>query len=73
MALVVAALLGSGLKNVVIAIGIALIPGYARLMCAQVLTVKENDYVSAARAIGANNRGICCDTLSPTASHPLSC
>ena len=47
MALVIAALLGGGLKNVMFALGIALIPGYARLMCAQVLSVKENDYIVA--------------------------
>lgn len=55
MALVIAALLGGGLKNVMIALGIALIPGYARLMCGQVLSVKENDYIVAERSIGANN------------------
>jgi peptide/nickel transport system permease protein len=55
LALVIAALLGGGLKNVMLALGIALIPGYARLMCAQVLSVKENDYVVAERSLGASN------------------
>jgi peptide/nickel transport system permease protein len=39
MALAIASLLGGGLKNVVIALGFGLIPGYARLMCSQVLVV----------------------------------
>jgi peptide/nickel transport system permease protein len=55
MALVIAALLGGGLKNVMLALGIALIPGYARLMCAQVLSVKENDYITAERSLGTGN------------------
>ena len=55
LALVIAALLGGGLKNVMLALGIALIPGYARLMCGQVLSVRENDYVVAERSLGASN------------------
>jgi peptide/nickel transport system permease protein len=55
LALVIAALLGGGMKNIMIALGIGLIPGYARLMCGQVLSVKENDYIIAARSIGAGN------------------
>ncbi len=58
LAMVVAALLGSGMKNVIIALSVALMPGYARLMCGQVLTVKENDYILAARTIGASNQRI---------------
>jgi peptide/nickel transport system permease protein len=71
MALVVAGILGSGLKNVVIAIGIALIPSYGRLMCAQVLTVKENDYVLAARAAGASNLRIMMRHVVPNCFPPL--
>lgn len=55
LALVIAALLGGGLFNVMMALGVALIPGYARLMCGQVLAVKENDYILAEHAIGANS------------------
>ena len=45
LALLISALLGGGLKNVMIAIGIAMIPGYARLMCGVVISAKEADYV----------------------------
>ena len=54
-ALTIAALLGSGMRNVIIALSVALIPSYARLMCGQVLSVKQNEYIEACRAIGATN------------------
>ncbi len=53
LALVISALLGAGMKNVIIALTVALMPGYCRMMCGQVLTVKQNDYVLAGRSIGA--------------------
>jgi peptide/nickel transport system permease protein len=55
LALVIAALLGGGMRNIIIALSVALMPGYARLMCGQVLSVKQNDYILAARVIGASN------------------
>jgi peptide/nickel transport system permease protein len=54
-ALAIASLLGGGLRNIVIALGVGLIPVYARLMCGQVLSVKENDYVMAAKSIGSTH------------------
>lgn len=54
LALMIAALLGGGLENVIIALAISLTPSYARLMCGQVLVVKESDYILAARSLGAN-------------------
>ncbi len=58
LALLIASMLGPGIKNVVIALTVSLMPGYARLMCGQVLTVKENDYIAAARSLGASNMRI---------------
>ncbi len=55
LALMIAALLGGGLENVIIALAVSLMPGYARLMCGQVLVVKENDYIVAARSVGATS------------------
>jgi peptide/nickel transport system permease protein len=55
LALIIAALLGGGLVNVMIAIGTALIPVYARLMCGQVLSVREQDYILASKALGSSN------------------
>ncbi|OGO31864.1 MAG: ABC transporter permease [Chloroflexi bacterium RBG_16_56_11] len=70
LALVVAALLGGGMRNLIIALGVALMPGYARLMCGQVLSVKQNDYIMAGRAMGASNlrlmlRHIALNCVSP--------
>jgi len=53
LALTLAAVLGGGLKNVVIAISISMIPPFARLMNAQTLTIKERDYVASLRSMGA--------------------
>jgi peptide/nickel transport system permease protein len=55
LALVIAALLGGGFKNVIIALSVSLMPAYARLMCGQVLTVKQNDYIQAEKVIGSSN------------------
>jgi peptide/nickel transport system permease protein len=55
LALVVSAVLGGGLLNVIIALSVATLPGYARVMHGLTLTVKENDYIMAERAMGASN------------------
>jgi peptide/nickel transport system permease protein len=71
MALVIAALLGGGLKNIVLALGIALIPGYARIMCSQVLSVKENDYILAAHSEGSENLRVMLRHIFPNCLPPL--
>lgn len=53
LAIVLVAFLGPGLKSVVIAVGIAGIPGYARIARGSTLSVKQTDYVEASRAHGA--------------------
>ena len=55
LALVVVAILGPGLFNVVLAIGVWSIPVFARLVRSEALAIKEEDYVTAARAIGCND------------------
>jgi peptide/nickel transport system permease protein len=55
LALTIAALLGGGLTNVIIAVGISLMSMYARVMWGQVITVKQSDYILAERAQGAGN------------------
>jgi peptide/nickel transport system permease protein len=71
LAVTIAALLGGGLRNVVISLGIALIPPYARLMCGQVLIVKQNDYITASRAGGASNLRIMLVHILPNCFPPL--
>jgi len=71
LALVIAALLGGGLKNVIIALTVGLVPLYARLMCGQVITSKENDFILAGRAAGASNLRIMVRHLIPNCFPPL--
>jgi peptide/nickel transport system permease protein len=71
LALVIAAVLGNGLRNVMIALGIAMLPGYARLMCAQVLAVKENDYILAARTVGTRSLRTIFRHILPNCLPPL--
>jgi ABC-type dipeptide/oligopeptide/nickel transport system permease subunit len=71
LALVLASILGGGLGNVMIAIGIALTTIYARLMCGQVLSIKENDYVLAAQSHGASNLSIMVRHIIPNCLPPL--
>lgn len=69
--LAIAAVLGGGLLNVLIALGIAMMPTYCRLMCGQVITLKESDYITAAHVIGANDLRIMFHHLLPNAFPPL--
>jgi peptide/nickel transport system permease protein len=55
LALSVVTFLGTGLVNTMIAIGIGGIPGYARLVRGEVLTLRDREHVTAARAIGASD------------------
>jgi peptide/nickel transport system permease protein len=55
LALAIVAVLGPSLSNVMIAIGIGSIPVYARVMRGQVLSLREKEYVEAARAAGAGH------------------
>lgn len=71
LALVIAALLGTGVKGVMIAVSFALLPGYIRLICGQVLSVKENEYVMAARSIGVSKVGIMFRHILPNCLSPL--
>jgi peptide/nickel transport system permease protein len=71
LALLIAGLLGSGLKNVMIALGVAMIPVYARLMCGQVLSIRENDYIMAGKSMGSNNWRLLFRHILPNAYPPL--
>jgi ABC-type dipeptide/oligopeptide/nickel transport system permease subunit len=51
--LLIGALLGGGMRNVIIALSISMIPVSCRLMCAEALSVKQNEYITAARAMGS--------------------
>jgi peptide/nickel transport system permease protein len=71
LALLVVAILGPGLENAMVAVGIAAIPLFARLMRASVLAVKEIDYVLAARALGQSTSWILVRHVAPNCVAPL--
>jgi ABC-type dipeptide/oligopeptide/nickel transport system permease subunit len=54
-----------------IALGVALLPGYARLMCGQVLSIRENDYIVAGRSMGSSNWRMMFRHILPNAFPPL--
>jgi peptide/nickel transport system permease protein len=55
LAIVLAAILGPSIENIILVIGITSWPSNARVICAQVLTLRERDYVDRSRALGASN------------------
>ena len=58
LAIAFMAALGKGVEKAVIAIGLVAIPEYARIVRSEILAIKENDYVAAARVIGDSNVAI---------------
>ena len=71
LAIVIIATLGSGLFNAVIAVGIAGYPIYSRIVRAAVLTVKEQDFVEAVRALGAGNWRTMLLHIFPNITHSI--
>jgi peptide/nickel transport system permease protein len=71
LALVVASVLGGGIQNVIIALSIATIPGYARVTCGLTLSLKENDYVLAQRSMGSGDTRTMLRHILPNAFPPL--
>jgi peptide/nickel transport system permease protein len=71
LALLLAAVLGGGIYNVILALGIATIPGYIRVMCGMTLSIRENDYIIAAKASGASNSRIMFRHVLPNAFAPI--
>lgn len=71
LAIAIVAVLGPGLRNAMIAIGIVQIPVYARLTRAQLLSLKDLDFVSAARALGASPFRLTFRHLLPNLLNPL--
>lgn len=71
LALFMAALLGGGIQNVIIALAISTLPGYARVMHGLTLSTKENDYVMAERAMGSSDGRIMLSHILPNALPPM--
>ena len=68
LAIVLASILGPNVKNVILVIGITSWPGTARVIRAQVLTLKERLYVERSRALGASNRHVMLRHILPNVS-----
>jgi peptide/nickel transport system permease protein len=71
LAIAIVTVLGPGLTNALLAIGIVSIPSYARVVRSSVITVREMDYVSATRALGGSNFDILFRRILPNALTPL--
>jgi len=71
LAIAIVTVLGPGLINALIAIGIVSIPVYARVIRASVLSTKEMDFVSASRALGASPVRLMLSRILPNALTPL--
>jgi peptide/nickel transport system permease protein len=71
MALVVVAVLGQGTVNVMVAVGVSLVPTFVRLVRGDVLSVRENAYVEAARALGCGQRRVALRHVLPNVVAPL--
>jgi len=71
LALVIVTVLSPGLNNVMIAVGLAAVPNYARLVRASVLAAREQPYVEAARALGSRDASIVGRYILPNVVAPL--
>jgi peptide/nickel transport system permease protein len=71
LALVIVAVIGPGLFNAMLAVGIVSIPTYARISRSTVISQKNNDYVLAARALGARGGRILWTHVFPNTLSPI--
>ncbi len=67
----IVAALGTGLQNVMIAIGISSVPAYCRIMRASLLSLKDQEFVDASRAAGAGDFHIIVHHILPNSLAPL--
>jgi peptide/nickel transport system permease protein len=71
MAIGIVAMLGPGLTQIMIAIGVINVPLFARLLRGSVLAQRENDFVLAARSVGVPKRSILAAHILPNAMSPV--
>lgn len=72
LAMVIVTILGQNLTNAIIAVSIVYIPQYARILRASVLKIREQEYVMAARVIGASDLRILMTAILPNCLAPLT-
>jgi peptide/nickel transport system permease protein len=71
LAITIVTVLGRGLVNAVVAISLVSIPVYARIVRSSVLSIREQDFVAADRALGVSNRRILAHRVFPNSVTPL--
>lgn len=71
LAISIVAALGPGLTNLMIAVGISSIPAYARIVQASVLSIREHEFVEAARAVGSSDVRIIFKHILPNCLAPI--
>lgn len=70
-ALLVVAVFGPSVTTSIVAVGISSMPGYARMVRGQVLTVQQSGYIESAHALGQSRWGVLSRHLFPNAMRPL--
>jgi peptide/nickel transport system permease protein len=71
LAIGIVAMLGPGLFQIMIAVGVTQVPVFARLLRGSILALRENDFVLAARSIGVPKRQILASHILPNAISPV--
>ena len=71
LAIAIVSAFGGGLVNVMIAVGISSIPVYARIVKASVISIKEQEFIEAARAVGAKDLRIIFKHVLPNSMAPI--
>jgi peptide/nickel transport system permease protein len=71
LCIALAAVLGPSLRNAIIALGVGMVPGYARMMRASVMTVREKEYVESAKSKNCSTLRIIVKHIIPNAIGPM--
>jgi peptide/nickel transport system permease protein len=71
LALAIAAALGPSLRNTILAVSVASIPGFARVMRSQVISIKSRPFIDAARSVGTSHLEIVLRHVLPNSLSPL--
>jgi peptide/nickel transport system permease protein len=71
LAIGIVAMLGPGITQIMVAVGVTQVPIFARLMRGSVLATRENDYVTAARSVGVSRTSILASHILPNSISPV--
>ena len=71
LSITIVSALGPSILNLMIAIAVSSVPGYARIVRSSVMTVRDNEFVEAAKAIGANDAQIIASHILPNCLAPI--